>query len=213
MGFERLARDGEGMVGAIVSPETFCRSMSLKVHDVEFILEEKAHKKIRTKPLLPQDEFAILIMSVVYIVYLGLNHFHDPLLTSKHHLQLLANVFESNEAAKQAMLYSYKHSFSGFSAKLDPAQAATLARTFLTSYKHFHLNDEITNMGETIAEMKEVISVFESKTMQLHTTRSWDFMGLTLDFSSEVTPLQLAYGDDIVVGIFDTGLDTFFFYL
>ncbi|KAK2982019.1 hypothetical protein RJ640_013229 [Escallonia rubra] len=42
--------------------------------------------------------------------------------------------------------------------------------------------------------------------MQLHTTRSWDFMGLTLDFSSEVTPLQLAYGDDIVVGIFDTGI-------
>jgi hypothetical protein len=29
----------------------------------------------------------------VYIVYLGLNHIHDPTLTSKYHHQLLSNVF------------------------------------------------------------------------------------------------------------------------
>lgn len=52
--------------------------------------------------------------------------------------------------------------------------------------------------------MEGVISVFRSKTLQLHTTRSWDFVGLTLD-NNEVTPLQLAFGDDIVVGMFDTG--------
>ncbi len=45
--------------------------------------------------------------------------------------------------------------------------------------------------------------MFRSKTLQLHTTRSWDFLGLTLD--SEVTPCQLAFGDDIIVGVFDTG--------
>lgn len=55
--------------------------------------------------------------------------------------------------------------------------------------------------------MEGVISVFRSKTLQLHTTRSWDFLGLTLD-NSEVIPLQLALGDDIVVGIFDTGFLT-----
>lgn len=58
--------------------------------------------------------------------------------------------------------------------------------------------------------MEEVISVFRSETMQLHTTRSWDFLGLTLSSSSstspEGTPLQLAYGDDIIVGVFDTGI-------
>ncbi|XP_059628741.1 subtilisin-like protease SBT3.18 isoform X2 [Cornus florida] len=79
------------------------------------------------------------------------------------------------------MLYSYKHSFSGFSAKLNSTQAITLA-TF-----------------------EGVISVFKSKTLQLHTTRSWDFMGLTLD-NSGVTPLQLAHGDDIIVGVIDTGV-------
>ncbi|KAF8398598.1 hypothetical protein HHK36_017529 [Tetracentron sinense] len=117
----------------------------------------------------------------VHIVYLGLNQVHDPLLTTKSHLQLLSNVFTSEEDARQAMLYSYKHGFSGFSAKLNSTQATTLAK------------------------MQEVISVFRSKTLQLHTTRSWDFMGLTLD-NSKATPLQLAYGDDTVVGIFDTGI-------
>ncbi|KAF5471363.1 hypothetical protein F2P56_011805 [Juglans regia] len=59
--------------------------------------------------------------------------------------------------------------------------------------------------GGVYAEMEGVISVFRSKTLQLHTTRSWDFVGLTLD-NNKVTPLQLAFGDDIVVGMFDTGI-------
>ncbi|RVW48722.1 Subtilisin-like protease SBT3.18 [Vitis vinifera] len=120
--------------------------------------------------------------SNVYIVYLGLNQSHDPLLTSKHHHQLLSNVFECEEAVKQSILYHYKHSFSGFAAKLNENQANILAK------------------------MEGVVSVFRSRTMKLHTTRSWDFMGLTLDESSEVTPLQLAYGDDIVVGVLDSGV-------
>ena len=53
-----------------------------------------------------------------------------------------------------------------------------------------------------------MVSVSRSRILKVHTTRSWDFMGLTLDESSEVTPLQLAYGDDIVVGLLDSG---FFF--
>ncbi|XP_058105921.1 subtilisin-like protease SBT3.18 [Magnolia sinica] len=119
--------------------------------------------------------------SHVHIVYLGLSHAHDPILTTKSHVQLLSNVFASEDDAKEAMLYSYKHSFSGFAARLNSTQATTLA------------------------SMEGVISVFESKTLQLHTTRSWDFMGLTLNHGKS-TPLQLAYGDDIVVGVFDTGI-------
>lgn len=42
--------------------------------------------------------------------------------------------------------------------------------------------------------------------MQLQTTRSWDFLGLTLDQHNYVTPLQLKYGSDIVVGVIDSGL-------
>ncbi|CAD5329112.1 unnamed protein product [Arabidopsis thaliana] len=40
----------------------------------------------------------------------------------------------------------------------------------------------------------------------LHTTRSWDFLGLAVDNARRTPPPQLAYGSDIVVGIFDTGL-------
>ncbi|XP_058001631.1 subtilisin-like protease SBT3.18 isoform X2 [Hevea brasiliensis] len=118
----------------------------------------------------------------VYIVYLGLNQFHDPIVTSNFHIQLLSNVFASEEEAKQSLLYSYKHSFSGFSAMLNSTQAIT------------------------IANMKGVISVFRSKTLELHTTRSWDFLGLTLDCTTEATPLQLSYGDNVVVGVFDSGI-------
>ena len=53
--------------------------------------------------------------------------------------------------------------------------------------------------------MNGVVSVFRSRMLELHTTRSWDFLGLTLP-NSEATPFQLAYGVDVIVGIFDTGL-------
>ncbi|KAI9196197.1 hypothetical protein LWI28_021868 [Acer negundo] len=58
--------------------------------------------------------------------------------------------------------------------------------------------------------MEGVISVFEGRTLKLHTTRSWDFLGLTLNGIDEdhdpPTPLQLAYGNDIIVGVLDTGV-------
>ncbi|XP_010257694.1 PREDICTED: subtilisin-like protease SBT3.18 [Nelumbo nucifera] len=118
----------------------------------------------------------------VHIIYLGINQAKDPLLTTKSHVQLLSMVFSSEQDAKDAMIYSYKHSFSGFAARLNSTQATALAM------------------------MEGVISVFRSKTLRLHTTRSWDFMGLALDHNKAATPLQLAYGDDVVVGIFDTGI-------
>lgn len=45
--------------------------------------------------------------------------------------------------------------------------------------------------------------------MELHTTRSWDFLGLNLaSHSSEANPLQLAYGGDVIVAVLDSGLQT-----
>ncbi|CAA0829029.1 Subtilisin-like serine endopeptidase family protein [Striga hermonthica] len=85
----------------------------------------------------------------------------------------------SNEEAQQAVFYHYKHAFSGFAAMLNASQAKMLAKS------------------------EEVVSVFESKVLQVQTTRSWDFMGLDLDSSN---PLQLRYGDDVIVGVIDTGV-------
>ncbi|MBA0708128.1 hypothetical protein Golax_020113, partial [Gossypium laxum] len=124
----------------------------------------------------------------VYIVYLGINQFHDPILTSKFHIQVLSDVFASEEDAKRSILYSYSNSFSGFSAKLNSSQATILAKK------------KILRAG-----MDKVVSVFRSKTLKLHTTRSWDFLGLTLD-ETRVTPMESTNGQDVVVGIFDTGV-------
>ncbi|GFZ18144.1 subtilisin-like serine endopeptidase family protein [Actinidia rufa] len=134
--------------------------------------------------VIDQPLFRYLIPALdVYIVYLGQNRNHDPLLTTNHNLQLLSNVFARKEVTEKSMLYSCKHSFSGFSAMLNSTQATALAK------------------------MNEVVLVFRSRILELHTTRSWDFLGLTLP-SSEATPFQLAYGDDVIVGIFDTGIWT-----
>ncbi|XP_035838460.1 subtilisin-like protease SBT3.18 isoform X2 [Helianthus annuus] len=121
--------------------------------------------------------------SDVYIVYLGLKDVQDPILTSDYHLDLLSGVFQRKEDATRSMVYSYKHSFSGFSAKINSTQAATLAG------------------------MEQVISVFKSRTLRLHTTRSWDFMGLNLNPTADNSnPLQLTHGDNTIVGLFDTGI-------
>lgn len=55
--------------------------------------------------------------------------------------------------------------------------------------------------------MERVISVFKSQILLLHTTRSWDFMGLNLEpTADQATPLQLTHGDGTIVGLFDTGI-------
>ncbi|KAK6925758.1 Peptidase S8 propeptide/proteinase inhibitor I9 [Dillenia turbinata] len=71
----------------------------------------------------------------VYIVYLGLNRINNPILTTEFHIQLVSNVFDGQEDAKQSMLYSYKHSFSGFSAQLNSIQVTNLASNELKLLK------------------------------------------------------------------------------
>ncbi|WOK98499.1 subtilisin-like protease SBT3.18 isoform X1 [Canna indica] len=128
-----------------------------------------------------KDENIDPTISRVHIVYLGHSHGQDPLVTTSLHVKLLSNVFSSQEEAEEAMVYSYKHGFSGFAAMLNSTQATTLA------------------------SFDGVISVFRSKMLKLHTTRSWDFMGLNFG-SQQRIPLQLDHGDDIVVGILDSGI-------
>nr|GMD68663.1 subtilisin-like protease SBT3.17 [Ipomoea batatas] len=62
----------------------------------------------------------------VYIVYT-----HKPEEGVEHedfHLKTLASVVGSEDAAKEAILYTYKHAASGFSAKLTPAQVDELSK-------------------------------------------------------------------------------------
>ncbi|KAH9296743.1 hypothetical protein KI387_028425 [Taxus chinensis] len=61
----------------------------------------------------------------VHIVYLERTSDEDP---ENTHIQTLASVLGSEEAAKNAILYSYKHTVNGFSAKLTPEQVDALSK-------------------------------------------------------------------------------------
>lgn len=49
--------------------------------------------------------------------------------------------------------------------------------------------------------MKEVVSIFPSATLKLHTTKSWDFMGFNGTISRENTAES-----DVIIGVMDTGI-------
>ncbi|CAL8157864.1 unnamed protein product [Prunus armeniaca] len=119
--------------------------------------------------------------SQVHIVYLGEKQHDNPkLLTDSHH-DLLATIAGSKEAAYDSMVYSYKHGFSGFAAKVTESQA------------------------QKIAELPGVIRVMPSHFYSLQTTRSWDYLGLPPS-----SPTNLLHdtnlGDGIVIGLLDTGI-------
>ncbi|XP_057486100.1 cucumisin-like isoform X2 [Actinidia eriantha] len=90
------------------------------------------------------------------------------------HTSMLQQVLGSN--APESLLYSYKKSFNGFVAMLTEEEKLR------------------------IAGMDGVVSVFPNERKQLHTTRSWDFIG----FSQQVQRTTIE--SDIVIGVFDTGI-------
>ncbi|KAL0304858.1 UNVERIFIED_CONTAM: Subtilisin-like protease SBT3.17 [Sesamum angustifolium] len=61
----------------------------------------------------------------VHIVYVEKPEAQDP---EAFHIQTLTAVLGSEDAAKQALVYSYKHAASGFSAKLTPDQVSALSK-------------------------------------------------------------------------------------
>lgn len=102
------------------------------------------------------------------------------------------------EAAKEAIYYSYTRGVNGFSAPLEEEHAFSLASELLTFNANFHsftLNEcearryiefsiaFLTEFGVAIvgccySEHPQVLSVFPNRARNLHTTRSWGFLGL-----------------------------------
>ncbi|KAH0779184.1 hypothetical protein KY290_005611 [Solanum tuberosum] len=127
----------------------------------------------------------------VYIVYLG-EHNGDKTLKEieDHHCSFLHSVkgTTSKEDVRTSLVQSYKNVINGFSALLTPQEA------------------------DMISGMEGVISVFHSdpNSIKPHTTRSWDFVslleGTSLINSGEELPQNGNYGEDIIVGVIDTGV-------
>ncbi|XP_021295443.1 cucumisin-like isoform X1 [Herrania umbratica] len=109
-----------------------------------------------------------------YIVYMG-DRPSGGTSTSLLHSSMLQDVC-SSDVIDKSVLYSYKRSFNGFAVELTEEEARKMAG------------------------MNGVVSVFPNEKKNLHTTRSWDFMG----FSQQVE--RAALESDVIIGVLDTGI-------
>ena len=53
--------------------------------------------------------------------------------------------------------------------------------------------------------MQDVISVTPNRKFAAHTARSWDFLGLDTNSQSNTLLQKGNYGEDIIIGIIDSG--------
>uniref|UniRef100_A0A803M879 Uncharacterized protein n=1 Tax=Chenopodium quinoa TaxID=63459 RepID=A0A803M879_CHEQI len=101
------------------------------------------------------------------------------------HYEFLGSYLGSRSDAEDAIFYSYTKHINGFAAVLEEEQALEIAK---------HPN---------------VISVFPNEGRKLHTTRSWDFLGLEDD--GKVPPFSIwekaRFGEDTIIANFDTDYD------
>ncbi|KAF3327053.1 subtilisin-like protease isoform X2 [Carex littledalei] len=87
---------------------------------------------------------------------------------------------QNEEQERVSLTQSYHHAFVGFSALLTEKEAALLS-------------------GH-----EDVISVFPDRVLELHTTRSWDFLNSESGLRSE--RLSKRASSDVIIGIVDTGI-------
>ncbi|ONM27023.1 Subtilisin-like serine endopeptidase family protein [Zea mays] len=127
--------------------------------------------------------------TTIYVVYMGEKKHDDPSLVVASHHATLASVLGSKDEALSSIVYSYKHGFSGFAAKLTQPQA------------------------EELKKYPGVVSVKPNTYHHVHTTRSWDFLGMSYgqqqssSWSSSSRLLRKAkYGEDVIVGVIDSGI-------
>ncbi|KAF7829089.1 subtilisin-like protease SBT3.5 isoform X2 [Senna tora] len=105
----------------------------------------------------------------------------DDILRQNH--QMLTDVHRGSiEEAQASHVYSYKHGFRGFAAKLTDEQASQ------------------------ISKMPGVVSVFPNSKRILHTTHSWDFMGLPDDKTMDSLGYPTRNQANVIVGFIDTGI-------
>ncbi|WCJ32873.1 Subtilase family protein [Euphorbia peplus] len=134
--------------------------------------------------LLLTSLFQFSRSSKAYVVYMGSKTSQDyshHILTQNH--QILASVHGGSlDEARKSHLYSYRHGFKGFAAILTDQQASQ------------------------IAKMPGVVSVFPNLKRELHTTHSWDFMGLVGEETMEIPGHSTKNQVNVIIGFIDTGI-------
>ncbi|KAL1222432.1 Subtilisin-like protease SBT3.10 [Cardamine amara subsp. amara] len=123
----------------------------------------------------------VIAESKVYIVYLGEKEHDDPESVTESHHKLLWSLLGSNESVHDSIVYSYRHGFSGFAAKLTESQA------------------------QQISELPEVVHVIPNTLYELTTTRTWDYLGISSGNSNSLLH-KANMGKEVIVGVIDTGV-------
>ncbi|PON88007.1 Subtilase [Trema orientale] len=137
-----------------------------------------------------QLQMLTLAIKKSYVVYLGA-HSHGPDFSpldservTQTHYEFLGSFLGSHEVARRSLFYSYTRHINGFAATLEEEVAAKIAN---------HPN---------------VISVFLNRGRKLHTTRSWDFLGLEQNGVVPSSSIwnKAKYGENTIIGNLDTGV-------
>ncbi|PSS24333.1 Subtilisin-like protease SBT4.14 [Actinidia chinensis var. chinensis] len=111
-----------------------------------------------------------------YIVFLKDQPVHTEF-ARQSHINLLSILKGSDHDARESLVYSYTRTFNAFASKLYEDEANKLS------------------------SMDGVLSVFPNRYHKLHTTRSWEFIGLP-----HTAKRHLKTEGNIIVGLLDTGI-------
>ncbi|CAN0862000.1 Subtilisin-like protease SBT4.15 [Linum grandiflorum] len=114
-----------------------------------------------------------------YIIYMGTSppaEQNHVLAANRHHL-LLSTILRDEDLAHEVKLVSYGKIFDGFAAKLSPTEA------------------------QNLQDNPSVVSVFRDRKLKLKTTRTWDYLGMTLNVKRNIQQ-----EGDLIVGMLDTGI-------
>ncbi|CAK9179107.1 unnamed protein product [Ilex paraguariensis] len=102
----------------------------------------------------------------------------ESVITANH--EVLASIVGSIHGAQEVAVHHYTKSFRGFSAMLT------------------------TDQAQQLAERNSVVSVFESRMNKIHTTHSWQFLGI--DYIQQYNQLPMEVKSNVIVGVVDTGV-------
>ncbi|CAN8290250.1 unnamed protein product [Cochlearia groenlandica] len=94
---------------------------------------------------------------------------------------MLSSLLGNEDEAHDSMVHSYRHGFSGFAAKLTALQAKKLAA------------------------FPEVVHVMPDTFYELATTRTWDYLGLSVSNQKNLLN-DTNMGDQVIIGFIDTGV-------
>ncbi|XVE95758.1 hypothetical protein REPUB_Repub02eG0127200 [Reevesia pubescens] len=119
-----------------------------------------------------------------YVVYMGSSSEEKSEGAESDHVQLLSTVIPRQERERIFIINQYNHAFKGFSAMLTQNEASELSRR------------------------DGIVSVFPDSILQLHTTRSWDFIeGLSKPkFRHAATSYNHKSSYDVIIGMIDGGI-------